>query len=114
MAHRTTLEEDHPARTSKAAKKPAAVNSTKTASNGDRKSTRLNSSHLVISYAVFCLKTKTLEKLHSYTRTHILPRKNRVLTFGTPRTSTPHFTLPSRCVDLFQNKLLLILHYYIM
>src|ERR1022692_4877385 len=25
---------------------------------GDRKSTRLNSSHLVISYAVFCLKTK--------------------------------------------------------
>src|SRR5256885_11812028 len=26
---------------------------------GDRKSTRLNSSHLVISYAVFCLKTQT-------------------------------------------------------
>src|SRR5256885_11490969 len=25
----------------------------------DRKSTRLNSSHLVISYAVFCLKTQT-------------------------------------------------------
>src|SRR5256885_12968524 len=25
----------------------------------DRKSTRLNSSHLVISYAVFCLKTTT-------------------------------------------------------
>src|SRR5256885_12285686 len=25
----------------------------------DRKSTRLNSSHLVISYAVFCLKQKT-------------------------------------------------------
>src|SRR6478735_11172821 len=25
---------------------------------GDRKSTRLNSSHLVISYAVFCLKQK--------------------------------------------------------
>src|SRR5256885_7523553 len=30
----------------------------------DRKSTRLNSSHLVISYAVFCLKkkTKTLDR----------------------------------------------------
>src|SRR5256885_8507778 len=28
---------------------------------GDRKSTRLNSSHLVISYAVFCLK-KTIPK----------------------------------------------------
>src|SRR5256885_8297925 len=27
------------------------------AAKGDRKSTRLNSSHLVISYAVFCLKT---------------------------------------------------------
>src|SRR5688500_19610682 len=29
------------------------------AHRGDRKSTRLNSSHLVISYAVFCLKKKT-------------------------------------------------------
>src|SRR5256885_9848721 len=28
------------------------------AEQGDRKSTRLNSSHLVISYAVFCLKKK--------------------------------------------------------
>src|SRR5437899_12619809 len=28
------------------------------ASEGDRKSTRLNSSHLGISYAVFCLKKK--------------------------------------------------------
>src|SRR3989454_4031947 len=31
----------------------------------DRKSTRLNSSHLVISYAVFCLKKK---KKHTSTR----------------------------------------------
>src|SRR5439155_27283635 len=30
-----------------------------TAENGDRKSTRLNSSHVAISYAVFCLKKKT-------------------------------------------------------
>src|SRR5256885_5800212 len=29
----------------------------------DRKSTRLNSSHLVISYAVFCLKKKTTATL---------------------------------------------------
>src|SRR5688500_19190915 len=29
-----------------------------TARSSDRKSTRLNSSHLVISYAVFCLKKK--------------------------------------------------------
>src|SRR5256885_8263089 len=30
--------------------------------DGDRKSTRLNSSHLVISYAVFCLKKKKTRK----------------------------------------------------
>src|SRR5256885_8893208 len=30
--------------------------------NQDRKSTRLNSSHLVISYAVFCLKKKKTYK----------------------------------------------------
>src|SRR3989454_5700003 len=34
----------------------------------DRKSTRLNSSHLVISYAVFCLKKKKDE--HITTHTH--------------------------------------------
>src|SRR5690625_8021647 len=28
--------------------------------NGDRKSTRLNSSHVAISYAVFCLKKKNI------------------------------------------------------
>src|SRR5256885_10742001 len=33
----------------------------------DRKSTRLNSSHLVISYAVFCLK----KKKNSYSELHI-------------------------------------------
>src|ERR1022692_5249347 len=31
--------------------------------NRDRKSTRLNSSHLVISYAVFCLKKKKTTKI---------------------------------------------------
>ena len=31
-------------------------------SNGDRKSTRLNSSHITISYAVFCLKKKKNKK----------------------------------------------------
>src|SRR5438034_8365458 len=30
--------------------------------SGDRKSTRLNSSHTVISYAVFCLKKKTKQE----------------------------------------------------
>src|SRR5688500_19145220 len=31
----------------------------------DRKSTRLNSSHLVISYAVFCLKKKKKKTIHT-------------------------------------------------
>src|SRR5260221_2204500 len=35
---------------------------------GDRKSTRLNSSHTVISYAVFCLKKKTK---HACTLCHL-------------------------------------------
>src|ERR1022692_520754 len=37
----------------------------------DRKSTRLNSSHLVISYAVFCLKKK--KKIHRFARRFMLP-----------------------------------------
>src|SRR5256885_9111655 len=35
------------------------------AGSADRKSTRLNSSHLVISYAVFCLKKKTTRATQS-------------------------------------------------
>src|SRR2546426_4097619 len=35
------------------------------ARRSDRKSTRLNSSHLVISYAVFCLKKKKKKKTHN-------------------------------------------------
>src|SRR5258708_30547769 len=35
---------------------------------GDRKSTRLNSSHQIISYAVFCLKKK--KKKHEHATTH--------------------------------------------
>src|SRR2546426_2334087 len=42
---------------------------------GDRKSTRLNSSHLVISYAVFCLKKKRLAKRLPDFIAHRLPRK---------------------------------------
>src|SRR5438034_6114056 len=38
---------------------PLVVNAQELASGTDRKSTRLNSSHTVISYAVFCLKKKT-------------------------------------------------------
>src|SRR5688500_19343448 len=41
----------------------------------DRKSTRLNSSHLVISYAVFCLKKKTTLKVRS--AVYIITRINK-------------------------------------
>src|SRR3712207_7860582 len=37
----------------------------------DRKSTRLNSSHANISYAVFCLKKKKKNKLINYNHTSI-------------------------------------------
>src|SRR2546426_8233921 len=52
----------------------------------DRKSTRLNSSHLVISYAVFCLKKKStrLNSSHvviSYT-VYCLKQNNRRLQIG--------------------------------
>src|SRR5256885_11500781 len=47
---------------------------------GDRKSTRLNSSHLVISYAVFCLKKK--KKTHNDTQFVLI--------------STAHYALPCR------------------
>src|SRR2546426_3885169 len=36
----------------------------------DRKSTRLNSSHLVISYAVFCLKKKRMRRTRTRKRQH--------------------------------------------
>src|ERR1022692_3048609 len=41
----------------------------------DRKSTRLNSSHLVISYAVFCLKKK--KKKSSYLGQHFVLTESR-------------------------------------
>src|SRR2546430_10373369 len=41
---------------------------------GDRKSTRLNSSHSQISYAVFCLKKKNIT--HDYS---IIIRRNHIL-----------------------------------
>src|SRR5437870_7054654 len=42
----------------------------RTADGRDRKSTRLNSSHVAISYAVFCLKKKKTSK-HPFRRTSI-------------------------------------------
>src|SRR5438132_9943635 len=61
-----------------AAVRPSATVIAKTAALRDRKSTRLNSSHTVISYAVFCLKKKKntaqTRKSTAHTTTH---SKNR-------------------------------------
>src|SRR3989442_10221154 len=60
------------------ARSPEAVGSW-----GDRKSTRLNSSHVRISYAVFCLKKKT-------SNTHLFPDLERDhTTAATPPPATP-------------------------
>src|SRR5437867_4978060 len=40
--------------------------------HGDRKSTRLNSSHRTISYAVFCLKKKKTKKVKANEKTNTL------------------------------------------
>src|SRR5690606_40640492 len=42
-----------------------AINESSQIRRGDRKSTRLNSSHVKISYAVFCLKKKNLNSNNS-------------------------------------------------
>src|SRR2546428_4936841 len=44
----------------------------------DRKSTRLNSSHDQISYAVFCLKKKLLLSMATVTSLYVLTPPNRV------------------------------------
>src|SRR5256885_11713985 len=52
---------------------------------GDRKSTRLNSSHLVISYAVFCLKKKKKRPRHLHRRNPTLTvdrRAEALLSYG--------------------------------
>src|SRR5256885_3671711 len=54
----------------------------------DRKSTRLNSSHLVISYAVFCLKKKT-------DRAHLLERNGHVPFLADQQ----HIVIPAAEID---------------
>src|SRR5438270_8712700 len=43
-----------------------SIPASRSCSHTDRKSTRLNSSHSQISYAVFCLKKKTKKKKEKY------------------------------------------------
>src|SRR5260221_7119058 len=49
----------------------------------DRKSTRLNSSHTVISYAVFCLKKKKKKQKITNTQTYLIKTFSTSLTLQT-------------------------------
>src|SRR5256885_10917448 len=62
-------------------------------SDQDRKSTRLNSSHLVISYAVFCLKKKIDLKSAQYV--HALAEETSSHTYYVARMYT-HVCVASR------------------
>src|ERR1022692_2715510 len=53
----------------------------------DRKSTRLNSSHLVISYAVFCLKKK--KKTQQFSRSYSAPFLSSLNIFWRTALCTP-------------------------
>src|SRR5256885_6536727 len=67
----------------------------------DRKSTRLNSSHSVISYAVFCLKKNTHHvdvpprQLDARHRAHLVPLDFRRQRRRSPRPRTLHRLLPA-------------------
>src|SRR5256885_7829136 len=62
----------------------AAVEAEKRTGKADRKSTRLNSSHLVISYAVFCLKKKkiTYHTVCISTFAYLCPVDDLLLTYS--------------------------------
>src|SRR5207249_10767750 len=81
----------------------------------DRKSTRLNSSHVSISYAVFCLKKKTQHTPttplpvanatvasrppHDPAATRAMPRRDDFHGAGTPQPVCPTFCGASLCVN---------------
>src|SRR2546422_5191052 len=55
----------------------------------DRKSTRLNSSHGYISYAVFCLKKKKIQRHYTYLRFNALSQDRAPTSFGRSAHATP-------------------------
>src|SRR5256885_9855321 len=61
-----------------------AVGKGLTTFEGDRKSTRLNSSHLVISYAVFCLKKKKIHDRFSVIQPSCVRTTTTIMRSTTP------------------------------
>src|SRR5437773_6556904 len=62
---------------------PRAAGFAAVISGQDRKSTRLNSSHITISYAVFCLKKKKKKKKTKTQRKRRHHTQNTLLTIAT-------------------------------
>src|SRR5256885_4838112 len=75
----TTLFRSVPSAGNSSASQPSscATPTTSPKNSRDRKSTRLNSSHLVISYAVFCLKKKKKSTI-SVEFEHYIPSLSRI------------------------------------
>src|SRR2546430_7404577 len=71
-------------------------------SRPDRKSTRLNSSHSQISYAVFCLKKK---KKHNRHLNHIAERylANNSFTYHRSQTYEPAYRYPQQHIEQLPN-----------
>src|SRR3954463_2763563 len=71
----------------------------------DRKSTRLNSSHTIISYAVFCLKKKKNETMERRAAGHAESGGGRGTSKWTPAALTHHIApcapVPSSYLPLF-------------
>src|SRR3712207_1165119 len=72
--------------------KPGSAEPRPPARRGDRKSTRLNSSHANISYAVFCLKKKKKNTLHA-TNTELLTTSSHIVFFFNDTATTEIYTL---------------------
>src|ERR1022692_3911186 len=68
--------------------------------DGDRKSTRLNSSHLVISYAVFCLKKKK-KKTNTDTETQNNKRHTATSAEISPLVLSSLVRVPCSCLFYF-------------
>src|SRR5690606_40733317 len=68
-----------PLRTATAQGLSSAVRTVDAARGRDRKSTRLNSSHVKISYAVFCLKKKSHDRAHHLQQPVAVPDEQRQL-----------------------------------
>src|SRR3954463_9482237 len=80
---------------------------------GDRKSTRLNSSHTIISYAVFCLKKKRKKKKSKHNREEEVTQRTHRRK-ARPSHSPPRYTArhcPSWCLASLRSSMLFFLKY---